>query len=109
MFAGLLSARQCALDVEDSEVNHGQSGNRTYGKQNDNEAHQQWKVLDPLIPEPFWWTLLFLEDFYRAHGRVVYSRHEVDLDFALGGRFNVLEGLDQRPGTSFPEDIESSQ
>jgi hypothetical protein len=51
--------------------------------------------------------LLFLEDFYGADGRVVDNRRELDIDFALRGGFDVPEGLDQRLGASFSENIET--
>jgi hypothetical protein len=50
---------------------------------------------------------LFGDDFNRADRRVVHSRNEVDLDFALRCRFNMREGFDQRLGASVPENIKS--
>src|SRR5882762_3001474 len=54
-------------------------------------------------------TFLFGDDFNRADRRVVDSWSKVDLYFTLRRGFDMLEGLDQRLGAGFPENIKSFQ
>ncbi len=54
-------------------------------------------------------NFLFGDDFDRADRRIVDGRSEVDLDFALGRGFDMLERFDQRSGAGFPGNIKSSE
>src|SRR5260370_22816623 len=52
---------------------------------------------------------LFGDDFNGADGGVVRRRSEIDLELALRGGFNVREGLHQRPGPGFSENVKLPQ
>src|SRR5882724_7001602 len=83
------------------------------------KAHRLWnKVsLNQYMAEPmtscfrgnrrrtFFGHTLFGYDFNGANGGIVRHRSEIDLEFALGGRFNVREGFHQRPGAGFLKNI----
>src|SRR5260370_9903538 len=52
---------------------------------------------------------LFGDDFNRADRLVVRGRSEIDLEFALRGRFNVRKSFYQRPGTGFLGNVQALQ
>jgi hypothetical protein len=52
------------------------------------------------------WFSQFRNDFNGTDRRVVCPWCEIDLNLALSGRFNMVEGLHQGAGSSFLENIE---
>jgi len=59
---------------------------------------------EPEKPQEFTGEL-FWYDFNRAYRWIVRSWSEVNLDFALPRELNMLEGINQRLGAGFPENI----